>query len=185
MKKLFIILLSLLASSCAGVKVASIQNPTIQFDQYKTFCWIQGCEQNYEGPDYGYSLERMQRLMDIIKAELEAKGLVHDENNPDLMVGFHMVVEEKEAILANSSQMMDPYERQITYWEGYADFYREEIYRFLQRSLIIDLIDAGSGEVMWQSTAQRYMELDQEISEEKMIKGVQRALKDFPSISGK
>lgn len=181
MRTLFIVLVYLLVSSCAGVKVTSLQDPNINLNKYNTFCWIQGCELNYQGPDYGYSLERMQAIQNIIKEELESKGLVNDEIAPDLLVGFHVILEEKESIYTKHPDMMDPYVRPIRYWDAYDEFYIRETYRFLKGSLIIDLIDSQTGAVVWQSTAERYMELDEQLEKDKMIKGVQKALKEFPS----
>ncbi len=181
MRTLFIALVYILVSSCAGVKVISLQNPKIDLNKYNTFCWIQGCELNYQGPDYGYNLERMQSIQNIIKEELESKGLVNDENVPDLLVGFHVILEEEERVYTKRPDMMDPYERPIHYWDEYEEFYSQEIYRFLKGSLVIDLIDSETGSVVWQSTAERYMELDEQMDKDRMIKGVKKALKEFPS----
>lgn len=181
MRTLFIALVTILVASCAGVKVTSVQDPNIDLDKYNTFCWIQGCELNYQGPDYGYNLERMQSIQNIIKEELESKGLVNDENAPELLVGFHVILEEKESVYTKHPEMMDPYVRPIRYWDEYEDFYNQEIYRFLKGSLVIDLIDAETGAVVWQSTAERYMELDEQMDKARMIKGVRKALKEYPS----
>lgn len=181
MNTLFIALVCILASSCAGVKVASVQNPNIDLEKYNTFCWLQGCELNYQGPDYGYNLERMQLIQNIIKEGLEPKGLINDENTPELLVGFHVILEEKESVYTKNPEMMNPYVGPISYWDGYEDYYNQEIYRFLKGSLVIDLIDSETGAVIWQSTAQRYMELDERMDKDRMIKGVRKALKEYPS----
>ena len=181
MKMLFIAFVTILASSCAGVKVASVQNPNIDFGKYNTYCWIQGCELKYQGPDYGYSPERMQLLQKVIKSELDSKGLINDKNAPDLLVGFHIIIEEKETSLATNPDMMDPYRQQISYWDGYSDDYNQQIFKFLKGSLIIDLIDSETGSVVWQTSAQRYMELGEKTDKNKMIKGVRKALKNYPS----
>lgn len=181
MRTLLFALISILATSCASVKVQTAQAPNIDFNKYTTFCWIQGCEIKYQGPDYGYSPERMQLLQETIKRELESKGLINDENNPDLLVGFHFILEEKESILANKQHVMDPYDRPISYWDGYEDYYHRKVYRYLQGSLIIDLIDSETSSVFWQSTTQRYIELHEQFDEKRMIKGVKKALKDYPS----
>lgn len=182
MKTLLIAFINtLLVSSCSGVKVASVYNPNIDFENYNTFCWIDGCELNYQGPNYGFSLERMASLQKIIKGELKTKGLVNNENTPDLLVGFHVILEEKESVLLSNPEMTDPYERQISYWDEYDEYYNKKIYRFLKGSLVIDIIDSKTGAVIWQSTAQRYMELDETVDKSRMIKGVKKALKDYPS----
>lgn len=181
MRTLIIALVSIIATSCAGVKVASVQDPKIDLNKYNTYCWIQGCELNYQGPDFGYSPERMQLIQNIIKEELESKGLVNDENSPDLLVGFHVILEEKQSTYTSHREMMDPYKRPIRYWDGYGEFYKQEVYSFLKGSLVIDLIDSETGAVVWQSTAERYMLLNEQVEKDKMIKGVKRALKEFPS----
>lgn len=181
MRTFFIVLVYILVSSCAGIKVSSVQNPNIDLTTYDTFCWIQGCELNYQGPDYGYSLERMQLIQKIIRGELESKGLVNNENAPDLLVGFHVILEEKESVYTKHSEMIDPYIRPIQYWDEYESYYNQEIYRFLKGSLIIDLIDTETGAVIWQSTAERYMELDEQMDKDEMIKGIKKAFKAYPS----
>ncbi len=181
MRTLFIVLVFILASSCGGVKVVSVQDPKIDLYKYNTYCWIQGCELNYQGPDYGYNIERMQSIQNIIKEELESKGLVNDENTPDVLVGFHVIVEEKERVYTKHPDMIDPYVRPIRYWDEYDEFYSQEIYRFLKGSLVIDLIDSETGAVVWQSTTERYMELDEQLDKDRMVKGVRKALKEYPS----
>ena len=181
MRTLFIVLVYILVSSCAGVKVTSLKNPNIDLNKYTTFCWIQGCELNYQGPDYGYDLERMQLIQKIIKEELESKGLINDENTPELLVGFHVILEEKESVYTKHPEMMDPYVRPISYWDEYESFYDKEIYKFLKGSLVIDLIDSETGDVIWHSTAERYMELDEQMDKDMMIKGIKKAFKEYPS----
>lgn len=180
MKSLFIVVLSVLATSCS-VRVASIKAPNSDLEKYNTFCWIQGCEVKYQGPDYGHSPERMQLLQNIIQKELESKGLVNDKNAPDLLVGFHVIVEEKEAVFERNPEMMNPYDRPITYWDEYGKFYSQEVHKFLKGSLIIDIIDSETGSVIWQTTAQRFMEINPQLSEHEMTKGVRKAFKEFPS----
>lgn len=181
MRTLFIALVCIIASSCTGVKVASVQDPKIDLNKFNTFCWIQGCEANYRGPDYGYSLERMQLIQNIIKGELESKGLINDENAPDLLVGFHVILEEKQMVYTKHNEMTNPYDRRISYWDGYGEFYNQEIYNFLKGTLVIDLIDSKTGAVFLQSTAERYMQLNELMDKDRMVKGVKKALKKFPS----
>lgn len=181
MRTLLIALIALLTTSCASVKVESAQAPNIDFKKYTTFCWVKGCELKYQGPDYGNNPERMLLLQEIIKKELESKGLVNDENNPDLLVGFHIILEEKESILVNKNRISDAYDRPISYWDGYDDYYKQNVFRYLRGSLIIDLLDSETSSVIWQSTSQRYIELHEKIDEKRMIKGVKKALKNYPS----
>jgi hypothetical protein len=182
MRTILIALISILASSCAGVKVASIQDPRIDLGKYDTYCWIQGCELNYNGPDYGYNPARMQLIQNAIKEELDSKGLLNDQNTPDLLVGFHVLLEEKQSVNTKHPEMINPYDRPIRYWDEYDEFYNKEIYMFLKGSLVIDLIDSKTGSVVWQSTAERYMLANEKVEKDsKIIKGIKKALKSFPA----
>ncbi len=179
-KYLLIVLLPLLLSSCIGVKTSSAYDPKAEFDTYKTFGWLDGNTKNYQGPNYGSSTERMEVLKSVIQEVLESKGMIGTSDQPDLLVGFHTILEEKEVLLNKNDQMMNPYSRPIAYWEDYESYYNQELRRFLKGTLVIDLIDAKSDAVVWQSTASRYMEQQQNVTSSEMKKAIEKALKKFP-----
>ncbi len=177
---IFSTIVALTLFGCTGVKVTTAFDPKIDFSQYQSFCWLQGCDVKYQGPDYGYDPSMFINVQQAIKEELESKGLVNDENSPDLIIGFHVIMEEQQSVIANSPEMLDPYHQEIRYWDEYDDYYTQEVYRFLEGSLVIDFIDAKKGNVIWQSNARRYMELIPDLDKEDIRKGVAKALKKYP-----
>lgn len=177
---IFSTIVALTLSGCIGVKVSTAFDPKIDFGKYQSFCWLQGCNVKYQGPDYGYDPNMFIKVQQAIKTELESKGLVNDEDAPDLLVGFHVIMEEQQSLITNNPEMVDPYNQEIRYWDGYHDYFNQEVYRFLKGSLVIDLIDAKKGVVVWQSNARRYMELIPDLDDEDIKKGVAKALKKYP-----
>lgn len=181
MKNLLLIITMAAFTSCAAVKVNSTFDPRVNFDDYKTFSLIEVGDIRYQGPDYGYSAERMGILQEVLIAKLESKGLTHVKISPNLLVGFHAFIEEQETLLSNNEEMLDPYTTQISYWDGYEDYYNQGVYRFLKGSLVIDIIDSKKGNVIWQSTARRYMNQIPNVGRDDINKGITKALKKYPT----
>ena len=178
--KLFLLLV-LLSSACNTVRIKSVTKPDTDFTEYNTYCWIDGCEERYEGPDYAMSSEQMQSIKEAITQNLKKKDYQNDVNNPDLLIGFHVIVNEQQTSLSDNSEILAPYRNSINYWDGYEYYYNQnKLYKFLKGSLVIDIIEAGTGDVIWQSTAVKYMEIKQTLSKEQLARYIEKAMKSFP-----
>jgi len=180
MKKLLLLSIVAFSTSCVGVKVNSAHDPSADFDKHQTFQLMDAADSQYQGPKYAFNAERFRTIKEAIQTELELKGLVNDAASPDLLVGFHVIVEEKQTTLIKDSEMFNPYSQPINYWDGYEMYYNQENYQFLKGSLVIDIIDVKAGKAIWQGTAQRYMENIPQIDEEDVRKGIRKALKAYP-----
>ncbi len=177
----FSLLLLVINTGCTGVKIRTISKPNVDFSQYKSFCWIDGCELWYEGPDYAMSPENMKAIRNSIHDELITKNFSNDLNNPDLLIGFHVIINEQQTTLSESDEMLAPYNNSISYWDEYESYYtQKKLYKFLKSSLVIDIIEAESGSVIWQSTAIKYMELQESLSQKQLKKYISSAMKKFP-----
>ena len=182
MNRLIILTILLITVNCAGVKVRTASSPGFEAKNYRSFCWIDGCEQRYEGPSYALSVEEMLVIRELIGQELEAKHYVNDENAPDLLVGFHVVINEQQQLLTDSPDMSDPYEYPVSYWDEYSNYYqRDKVFKYLKGSLVIDVVDAASGIIVWQSTTQRYMKINLDVNKLAISKSIEKAMSDFPS----
>lgn len=175
------LLLVILFSACNSIRIKSISKPDTDFSEYNTYCWIDGCEERYEGPDYAMSYEQMQSIKEAITRNLNKKDYQNDVNNPDLLIGFHVIVNEQQTSLSDNPEILTPYKNSINYWDGYESYYNQnKLYKFLKGSLIIDIIEAGTGNVIWQSTAVKYMELEQSLTADQLNKYIEKAMKSFP-----
>jgi hypothetical protein len=172
-----IYLVIFLFSSCA-VKVSTVYDHTASFEDYRTFCWFENCEFTIDGPVY---LKRdsasVEAFKQAIVEELERKGYVYDQDNPDFLLHMHVVVEEQQGVLASPYNSGDG-----TGWQGAFPFeaWEPQSYVYLKGSLIIDIADANDGKMVWRSDAVEYLDITSDISNSRLKRGIKKVLKDFP-----
>ena len=102
--------------------------------------------------------------------ELEAKGFVRDENNPDLLIDFYISVEQKTSVAYRP--MDEAYD--------YIPLPADEIINYLEGTMIIDIVDKAQGKMVWRSESIGYMEAHPELSEKNIRRGIALTLKKFP-----
>lgn len=160
-------------SGCA-VKVKTFYDKTASFDQYNNFCWFTGCEFAIDGPDY---IKKDSASVEIFKQaitdELLRKGFTYDENNPDFLVYMRILVEEEETIISSPYGEEDWVIHAIEQFEG-------QPYVYLKGSIVIDIADAEESTMVWRSDAVRYIDLNPDVTQGNIQKGVRSALKKFP-----
>jgi len=163
-------------TSCA-VKVNTFYDQTANFANYETFCWFENCEFTIDGPVY---LQNDSLTIEVFKSaivdELERKGYVYDNNNPDFLLHLHVVVEEMEG------QMSSPYEYDTPDWQDAfpLDPWKNEPYVYLKGSMIIDIADAEESKMVWRCDLVEYMDLTADIADSRLKRGVRKGLKKFP-----
>jgi hypothetical protein len=169
MKYLAILLFSVILSGC-GVKVNIIQDESVDFSKYKTFCWLEGCEFTYTGPRYLDDSLWRETIKEAIIAELEGKGLVRDENNPDLLIDFHISVQNETSVVYH--HIDDQYD--------YNPFPEDEIINYLKETMIMHMMEREQGKMVWKSESIGYMDEHPELTEKNIRKGIALTLKKFP-----
>lgn len=171
MKSIAGILLFMLLMSCGDVRVETKFDETVDFSEYKSFCWLEGCKYTYLGPEQYLDSTSLEIFAEAITTELAERGIVHDENNPDLLVSFMVIVEEKETTVARLNNNND-----YPFWEDF----NEDSYEYLKGSLIIDIADSKTSAMVWRSDVIRYMQNIPDITADEIRKGIKLALRDFP-----
>lgn len=162
---------SLLLISCS-VQTKEVYDPKTDFSKYKTFCWMNGCEQSSVNLQVIGDTLAYERIKAAIMEELERKGLKQDSNNPDLLVGFTVTIKDEETIVYHRPEDTPIYFRPIE-----AD---EEVIHYLKGSLIVGIADARESQMVWQSHAVSYMETKPELTDADLHKGIRKILKNFP-----
>jgi hypothetical protein len=160
-----------LLTGCA-TQIKTLRDPAVDFNQYRTFCWLNGCEFSVIGPTYLNDSLIHENFKKAIVAELRSKGLKEDSDAPDLLVGFTITIKDEQAIL---------YHR-----EGDTPFYvpmerTEEVVNYLKGTLVIGFADKKTSKMVWESQASRFMELNPDLSEKNIAKGIHLVLKKFPT----
>jgi len=171
MKYLAILLLTIVLGGC-GVKVHTLQDNEADFSKYKTFCWLQGCEFSYSGPSYLDDSLWRETLKEAIIAEFAEKGIVQDEDNPDLLVDFHITIENETSVTYH--HIDEPYD-----FQPFPEV-DDEIINYLKGTMILDVVDRSKSKMVWRSESIGYMDVHPEISMKNIRRGIKMTLKKFP-----
>jgi|GEM_PF-378953 hypothetical protein len=156
---------------CTSARVQRAYDPTVDFSRYQTFCWLKGCEFEVKGPAYLQDAAVRERVKSALVRVLEKKGLRYSDQNPDLMVGFQVSMQD-EKMLVTENQSED-----VVYSMG---FPKTREVTLLSGTLTLHLADRQLGAVVWQSSVHGYLEPTPDLSEENIRQGIELALKEFP-----
>ena len=170
MKRLLPVCILILAS-CAQIRVHTLGDPGVDFTSYQSWCWLQGCEITYDGPDYLYDSSTIETVANAVAFEMYQKGYKQEGDSADLFVDFHIVVKEDSAVFSMI------HEEDLPFWNNS----EQEYYHFLRGSLIIQIGDRRAGKMVWRSDTRRLMALRPDIEDNDIRKGVKKALKKFPT----
>jgi hypothetical protein len=170
MKQFRLLLGLILLAACNNIRTD--YDTGIDFTQYKSFCWLEGCLFTFTGPSYLNDSLVQSRVKEAIIGSMQNKGLRYDDDQPDLLVDFHITIENEKAIYYHGIQD-DPYYYRTT-------FLQPEEVNLTKGSLLIHIVDREKGEVIWQSQAVGYLDTPPDLSEKNIRKGIRKVLKDFP-----
>ncbi len=170
MKKIYWLLALIIPWSCDSVKTEF--KPGTDFTSYKSFCWLEGCTFFYTGPEYLNKPEVQENIKNAIIENLTRKGLRYDNDTPDLLVDFHVTLEE-EVVIRYHSQEDEPY-----YYK--TPFLRADEIKVTHGTLVIHIIDRQRSELIWQSYVEGFMETPPDLSEKNIKAGIEKAMRDFP-----
>jgi hypothetical protein len=146
---------------------ASAQNVSYDFDKgtdfsgLKTYAWVRGVnlkdELNHE------------RIVDAVDAQLAAKGLdkLEPSANPDVLVAYHAAFASDLQVSGSSSGLAG-------YRVGTLRSGSGRVGEILVGTLVIDVVDAKTGDIVWRGIARKDVDVD--ASPEKREKNINRAV---------
>lgn len=172
MKKLFLMAFMVMLFANCQVRVKSSYDHSVDFGKYKTFCWMTGCEFKFNGPAHLNDSLLHQHLKLAIVDELRNKGLTEDIANPDLLVGFTITISDEQAVIYHRAE-----DSPLFYKSLEMD---TEVVNYLKGTMIIGMADKIESRMVWESVAVSYMEVNPDLSEQNIRKGIKLVLKDFP-----
>jgi hypothetical protein len=149
MKRLIGILvpICLLAAGCTTVSVDHDWDQDADFTTYKTFAWLPKPKiapgDRTPAMHLGDMLD--QRVRAATTVELTARGLQEDTDNPDLWLIHY------SGSNANINVMDQGYSYGGPYWG--VDSKQIDIFRYSEGTLIIDLVDVRTKELVFRGTA--------------------------------
>lgn len=131
------------STGCSSLSYHSDYNREVDFSVYQSFTWIGG---SYEPVETGASSSALfeQRVRSAVEEELAGMGFtIRSEGEADMLIAYH--ASAKETIDSNPQDYGYAYGR----W-AYSDV---DVRSYREGTLIIDLIDAGTKELVWRGWA--------------------------------
>jgi Domain of unknown function (DUF4136) len=130
------------------------------FTRYKTWRWRKGTP----APDPVAD----KQLRDAIESRLAARGLSRVESRGDLEVVYHVAAENKMGV------------ENLAYKEPFFEGRATRIRYLSVGTLVLDMIDASSGKVVWRGEAQDATTPAPRAIERMIDEGIAQLLQDFP-----
>lgn len=149
-------LLLLLTNCTVGPEISSTYNKSANFSIYQTYAWHKAelpTPTIGNGPAYSPLLD--QQLKQAIESELIRKGMRPDEETPDLLIAYDIALPANQAT-ESDAEFAPGFGFGYSYWYGYryryttsalADY--KSVSQLAPGTLIIDLIDANTNELIW------------------------------------
>ncbi len=171
--KLFIIIcLAVFVISCSSsMKVQTDYDPTVNIAAIKTYHWL---EKPRETPDSAREALTENTLLDkrvkkAVNIQLIALGLQMEKDNPDVLVTYYIGLQDKVDVQRTGGGF---HGRRGRFSGGmvYVDKYKEG-------TLIVDVLDAESQEIIWRGIA--FVKLDNDLKPKKVEEKLSKAIKQM------
>lgn len=169
-----IILLAFLAG-CSSLSVNYDFDQNVEWSKFKTYGWM---ETSKPPSDPSSPLQDTplleQRVHNSVDYEMEQRGITMSDN-PDLLVVYHIGTQEK-------IQVTDWGYRYSDYYWGYGGR-QIDVYQFTEGSLVIDLVDAETTNLVWRGTGTGVVDQAQKSPDEMQTRAdevINKIMKSFP-----
>lgn len=169
-----LLLLGALAGCATGPTVRTETDPEADFSRYRSFAFYSPLAMNREG----YASFTTDRAQAAVRREMEARGYVYDEANPDLWVNINTYMQQRTDVYSVPDVDYGYYYSYrarsyiaVPYWRD-----RTEVNRYTEGTINIDVVDVDRNRLVWEGVSvgrvgrmrspdERAARLDQGISE--------------------
>lgn len=150
--KLYMVLAMLcvaLLAGCSSYDIKYDYDMDSNFTAFKTYKWIPRTMTNASGSaETAVSNNTLldQRIHRAVDTQMTAKGFTATEENPDVMVVYHVG-------LADKVDVQDwGYTYAGSYWGGGMGR-NVDVYQYTEGTLIVDLVNSNSKQLVWRGSA--------------------------------
>ncbi|MCK9995128.1 MAG: DUF4136 domain-containing protein [Candidatus Krumholzibacteria bacterium] len=172
-----LLVLVLLASiaGCSSLTVNYDYDQNVEWTKFKTYGWMETPDRPSDpnSPLQDTPLLQ-QRVHNSVEFEMQERGITMSDN-PDLLVVYHIGTQEQ-------IQVTDWGYRYSDYYWGYGGR-QIDVYQFTEGSLVIDLIDAETQNLIWRGTGTGVVDESQKSPEEMQDQAnqvINKIMKSFP-----
>ncbi len=180
MKLNFLVFFVLIFASCAP-QVKTLQKPSVDFESFESWCWMSSCDPIYRGPYSLYEEQVIDELFNSIAFNMYEKGYVQGDENSDLLVNFHLDIKKQEMEVSDHPFSYEEFNVR----DQWINSEFPEYVQYLKGSLVIDIIDNKTSQVVWRSTAVGYSNLSPEFDKNRIWKNVKKTMRKLPKSSTK
>ena len=184
LKAAFAVLVLFMLGGCASDNIRADYDRTVDFSKYNTYNYIEGA-----GPDNeGYESLFSQYMIRAIDIEMLNRGYTKSAN-PDLLVNFNAVLQDKTKVTQTSTPMYGGYYgyRGGFYdpWGGYGYGTQTHVSQYTEGTFNIDLVDAKEKRLVWEAVGVgRITEKALQNLEQSVMEGVPNFFADYPFVAG-
>lgn len=171
-----LLVLSSLISACAsGPQIIVNSDPSTDFSQINTFAFMRPLS-----TDSGNVTSLLSgQMMQATRAQLEARGMRHDENNPDMLINFLLETSEQLRSRPSSASMSMHRSGRYGMWGG--SMSTPTIEQTTQGVLSIDMVNPQRNMLIWEGSAtQRVTDNIRNNQAEAVESFVNQILAEFP-----
>jgi len=174
MDKLTIVAFFLICWGCGPqLQVYSDYDPSYDLKKYTTFNW--GPKINIEAgnnPLY-YNELNDKRIKGAVVQQLTSRGYKFDEGNSDLVVHYHIIIEDQTVIVTDP-----PGYDYGPYWLRM----QTNIRQYQEGTLILDVMDSGTNSLIWRGLATSVVDMHNSPDHAQALikKAIDKIFKKFP-----
>jgi hypothetical protein len=173
---ILIVVSALFLNACSSVSVSTDYDRTADFSKYKTFTF-------YEIADKSGALSNLNknRIINAVKSEMLNKGFKETGTNPDVMVNVTTVLENKQSVSSNTNvYSYGGYYRPYRWGSGYMGNTTYDVRNYKEGSLIIDIIDGSSNQLVWQGIGNKEIDKPSNDPDKIITEAVTKIMISFP-----
>lgn len=141
----------LLAACATGPRVSTDFDPQADFAQYRTWAFYTPLAMEQSG----YSSYLSDSIKAGIRREMTARGYVFDRENPDLLVNFQGMIEERTNVYSVPRHDVRYYYnyRAKAYFAVPVWYDETRVNEYTEGTLSVDLVDADQNRLVWTGAA--------------------------------
>ena len=177
--------ITIILSSCSGIKVTADYDKSVDFAKYKTFeyyGWAQESDKILNQLDKG-------RIEKAFSDEFHKRGLSYVESGGDLVVTLFIVVEEKTELTAHTTDMGGRYGGYYGGYYGYGPGWgwgggysntTVSEYNYKVGTLVCDVFDKAEEKLIWEGIGSKTISENPKNNDVSIPKSVAAIMKQYP-----
>lgn len=184
----FVILLFSVFTGCSSSNVRTSVADNSNLQRYRTYSWLPA-KVSSNNPEYNSEILN-DKIRNSVENELAARGMMRNDENPDVRIAFNIYTEQRQGVYSSSSPYYGgfygpgfyPYYYGSfgPYYGGYWGWGGSTIstYNYTEGTLILDMVDAHTNQHVWRGASDR--EIDDDTPDKDMVKMVHKIMDEFP-----